>query len=917
MTTTFDLLPKLKERGIQLWAEDGKLRFSAPKGALTPELRDELKLHKAELIELLSNAKQPEKSAPAIVATPRATDGPTVQRVSYPQQRLWFLEQLEPGKSAFNISLTVTLNGRLHLDALQQSLNQLVARHESLRTTFRDEHGVSMQVIQPQAQLPLEMTDLQHLPEAEREAEALRLTEESAGEPFNLSTGPLIRARLYRVNNTLHYFIISVHHIISDGWSEGVMQRELTELYTAAVQNRSAELPELAIQYADFSEWQHTWLASEEAAGQLAYWEKQLAGMPPALEMPADFPRPTEPSGYGNELRMVMPTKLMQAMKEFSREHGVTPFMTMLAAFETVLYRQTGQDDIVIGTSIANRTLTEIEPIIGFFLNTLLLRTDLSGNPTFTDLLKRVRQTTLDAFANQQIPIEKLIEKVQPSRAANSPLFQVLFIYQNMPYKMIEWPDLTVTRVPHDSGTAKFDLTLSVMEEDEGLLCLLEYNTDIFEAATIERMFEQMQTLLSQALIAPAQTINDLPLLAPAVQDELIALADGPQLPPPPFTAVPQWFESQVEKSSEKTAVRHRNQAITYAELNQRANQVARYLQKQGVTANSIVGLCLNRSIDMMVGLWGILKAGGAYLPLDPKYPAERLSLMLEDAQVKTIVTQAELVSLLPTEQINFVRLDQDWPLIAAEATDNLGHEPAPDDLAYIIYTSGSTGKPKGVMIPHRALTHFTQAAIHLYDVTADDRMLQFATINFDAAVEEIFTSLVQGATLCLRTDEMLNAMDEFFAQADAYQITMLDLPTAFWHQMVSSLAEDGLKLPESLRLLIIGGEKASGPKVADWHRVVGGKVRLFNTYGPTEVTVVATAYELPADGLPQLVSQGMSIGRALAHGQAFVLDAQRKPVPLGVPGELVLGGPQVALGYLHQLEKTAEVFIPHPFKAG
>ena len=849
---------------------------------------------------------------------PRAAHGSTILPASYSQQRLWFLEQLDPGKATFNLPLVLVLNGRLHTDTLHQAINQLVARHETLRTTFLTEEGTLYQCIQPPKEVPLTLEDLQHLPLAEREQRANEQLYTATYRTFDLVNGPLLRVTLYRLSETEHWLLIAMHHIITDGWSVGLMQAELTELYRAAVTGQEANLPELPAQYADFAAWQHNWLTTPEATNQLNYWKQQLTDLPSALALPTDHPRPVQATGQGAQRRFDLPANLVQQLKKFSQTETATPYMTLLTTLLALLHRYTGQDDLVVGTTIANRTRADIEPLIGFFLNSLVLRTDLSGQPTFRELLSRVRQTTLDAFANQQIPVEKLIESLNPSRRGhNLPLFQVLFIYQNMPRPALDWPELKVTRRRLDLDVTKFDLTLTVIEQDNGLQCLFEYNSDLFEAATIERLFGQMQTLLSSVVEAPTTAVSHLPLLTHPQIADLLALAEGPTLPEPPFTAVPQWFEAQVEQSVGKTAVTHQERSITYGELNQRANQLAHYLQKQGVTRNSIVGLCLNRSIEMLVGLWGILKAGGAYLPLDPAYPAERLALMLDDAQVQTVVTQANLVTLLPQAGTTFTCLDQDWPQIAQEPTENLKLRPEPEDLAYVIYTSGSTGKPKGVKIPHRALTHFTQAASHLYNVTANDRVLQFATINFDAAVEEIFPALVQEATLCLRTEEMLNSMDAFLAQATAYNITLLDLPTAFWHQLVVNLAEDGLSLPPSLRLLIIGGEKASGPKVADWHRLVGDQVRLFNTYGPTEVTVVATAYELPAEGAPQLVSQGMPIGRALANGQALVLDAYQQPVPVGMPGELVFGGPQVALGYLHRPELTTSVFIPHPFREG
>lgn len=424
--TAVELLTKLQEKEIQLWAEEDKLKFSAPKGALTPDLRSELVEHKAELIELLHGLTQSQEQTPEILRTPRAENGPTTIPASYPQQRLWFLEQLDPGKATFNLPLALALNGRLNTTALQQSLNQLVTRHETLRTTFTEEDGVPVQVIQPSLTVPLALVDLQYLPALEREAEAERQIHAAANQPFNLVEGPLLRTSLFRLHETSHYLLIALHHIVSDGWSEGVMLRELTELYQAAAEDRPSTLPELQVQYGDFSEWQHGWLQSEEAAGQLAYWEKQLAGLPPLLELPTDFPRPNEPSGQGGQLRVTLPPGLTEAVNRLSRDEGATPYMTLLAAFKLLLYRYSGQEDFAVGTSIANRTHAEIEPLIGFFLNTLVLRTDLSGNPTFRELLGRVRDVTLNAFAHQQIPVDKLVERLQPARnTAYSPLFQV------------------------------------------------------------------------------------------------------------------------------------------------------------------------------------------------------------------------------------------------------------------------------------------------------------------------------------------------------------------------------------------------------------------------------------------------------------------------------------------------------------
>jgi amino acid adenylation domain-containing protein len=835
--------------------------------------------------------------------------------LSFAQQRMWFLDQLEGENPAYNIARAVRLVGSLQVAALEQSLNEIIRRHETLRTTFTAVDGQPFQVIAPILTLTLSVVDLTQLPETQRSAEAERLTIQEAQRPFDLTSGSLLRAQLLRLAPQEHWFLLTIHHIVSDGWSSGVFMKELAALYEAFCSGKPSPLPELPIQYADFAHWQRQWLQGEVVQQLLNYWKQLLGGSLPMLELPTDRPRPAVQTHQGAKHSLRLSKELSEALKALSRREEATLFMTLLAAFQTLLYRYCGQEDIIVGSPIAGRNRAEIEELIGCFLNSLAMRTNLSGNPSFRELLGRVREVALKAYANQDLPVEKLIEELQLERdLSQNRLFQVLFILQNTPMPILELSGLTLSSLAIDNKTAKFDLTLELQETPLGISGWFEYNTDLFDETTLVRMVGHFQTLLEGIVANPEQKLSDLPVLTPAERQTLLVKWNNTQADYPKDLCIHQLFETQVKLTPEAIAVVFEDKQLNYWELNCRANQLANYLRSLGVKPEVFVGLYIDRSLEMVVGLLAILKAGGAYVPLDPAYPKERLAHMLSDSQVSVLLTQEQLLPRLPEQQAHVVCLDTDWGRIGQETQENPLCNVSPENLAYVIYTSGSTGKPKGVMIQHQSLVSFTQTTTVKYGISGSDRVLQFASISFDAAAEEIYPCLTSGGTLVLRTDEMLSDLQTFLQKCRDWKLTVLDLPTAYWHQVTSELAMTDLVLPESLRLVIIGGERALPERVQLWQKVVGTHPQLVNTYGPTEATVVATMYKLPTSTLEDTALSEVPIGRTLSHVQAYVLDKYLKPVPIGVPGELHIGGISLARGYLNRPDLTAEKFIPNPF---
>ncbi|MBV9788317.1 MAG: amino acid adenylation domain-containing protein, partial [Chloroflexi bacterium] len=820
--------------------------------------------------------------------------------LSSAQQQFWFLDRLDPGSTVYSVPVAVQLSGALDVAALTASLDEIVRRHESLRTTIVVVDGQPMQAVSQPRSIGLPLVSLADLPPKEQTEQLERKITEEIQQPFDLEQGPLIRATLFQIAPDEHVLLVLLHHIICDGWSLGVLVRELAACYAAALHQQQAALPPLPIQYADYAVWQQQWMGSAEAEQQLAYWREQLADAPPLLELPSDGPRPAVPSRRGTHHAFRLPATLTQALHDLSRREGVTLFQTLLAAFQVLLLRYTGQSDLLVGTPTAGRRRAELEGLIGCFVNTLALRGDLSGNPSFRELLQRARTVTLQAYAHQYLPFDRVVAEVQPERTLQAaPLVQVFFVLQNAPLPPLELAGLTMRRLPLDPGTVQYDLTLNLEAIDGELWGRIEYSTDLFTAATIGRMAGHLQTLLTAIVAHPEQQIAYLPLLSEAEQQTLIGW-NRREAAYAHDTMVQQLIEAQAEHRPDATAISYENVSLCYAELNARANQLAHYLRAQAVDRQVPVALLVERSPEMIVGMLAILKAGTAYLPLDPSYPAERLQYMLADSQAALILTQDRLADRLQAEERQIFRIDADWPRLATYPTTNPQDTSLPEQLAYIIYTSGSTGQPKGVAVAQRSLINLIGWHQRAFGVTERDRMSQLAGVAFDAMAWEVWPALAAGACIAMPDDEIRAAPEQLQSWLHTQQITISFAPTPVAERL---LALDW-SAPTTLRTLLTGGDTlhVAPPDALPF--------TLVNNYGPTESTVVATSGSVPptsADSMP-------AIGQPIDNTQIYLLDAALQPVPLGVPGEIYIGGVQLAQGYLNRPDLTAARFIPNPF---
>lgn len=865
--------------------------------------------------------------------------------LSYGQQRLWFLDQMEPESPLYNNFSAIKLDGELNVDALQYSIRKMVDRHEVLRTTFREVNGRPIQVIHDDMVVPLIMIDLSDQPPSEIEDEIFQLAIKEARIPFDLSDGPLLRVTLIHLSNLVHVVFLTMHHIVSDGWSVKVLIEEIGTFY-AAYQNLGAdqindfELPDLAIQYADYAHWQREVLQGEVLEEQTNYWRNQLAEKESGtgnVELPIDHPRPIYQSTRGATQRFELPSDLSQQLHKLSQREGVTLFMLLTAALQTLIYRYTGEVDISVGTPIANRTRIETEGLIGFLLNTLVMRSDLSGNPSFSELLQRVRDIALEAYANQDIPFEMLVEKLQPERdLSRSPFFQIIFDLQEAPLQSFEIPGLKISPIQVDNGTAKFDLALSMemqVEDQTNLLLYgyFNYNTDLFDAETISSLIEHWKLLLESIVANPMQRLSELDLISPNEKQQLLIDWGIRDRLPLVTELIHDQFRAQAKKTPGSVALtevygpRAYGAQMTYQELDHRSNQLARYLYTHGISQGKLVGVSVKRSIDMIVALLGILKAGGAFLPLDPSYPPGRLAYMIEDADINILLTQERLNQdfrslLSPGKQLDTVCLDRDWQEIASEHGTPFSIEIQSDDLAYVIYTSGSTGQPKGVMITHGDIANHIQVMRRHFEMTEDDRILQFASLNFDAALEQIFTALVSGANLYLRGDDIWTA-EEFDEIIRDLKLSVVNVPPPYWHQWVQYLIKRESSEVKSvktrysaLRLVIIGGDVMHPETVNMWSKTSLRAVRLLNAYGPTEATITATTHEVDVQKVDEHGYYRVPIGHPLANRCAYILDNFGKLQPIGVPGELHFGGMGISRGYLNNPDMSAKKFIPNPF---
>jgi amino acid adenylation domain-containing protein len=829
--------------------------------------------------------------------------------LSFAQQRLWFLDQLKGANAIYNMPTALRMIGPLDPEALQQCVDRIVQRHEALRTTFQAAEGSAVQVIAEQSSIPIELVNLDELEESEQPHALQRLLNEEAERPFDLANDSLLRVTLLRLRDKEHVLLFTMHHIISDDWSMGIFVQEVTMLYEALTTDTPTDLPELPIQYADFSYWQRQWLQGEVLQTQVDYWKQQLDGASPLLELPTDRPRPSVQSSQGCQLEFSLPPELTEQLQRLSQKAGATLFMTLLSAFQVLMHRYSGQSDIVVGSPIANRNRREIEGLIGFFVNTLALRTQVDGQQSFEQLLQQVRKVTLDAYAHQDLPFEKLVEELRPERSLSySALFQVMFVLQNTPIDVeaLELPDLQIEPLDHEATTAKFDLTLSLAETDQGLVASWEYNTDLLDRATVKRMHRHFQVLLEGIVSNPLLRIAELPLLTETERAQVLFDWNDTEIEFPSALCIHQLFEQQVEQTPEAIAVVFEEKELTYHELNQKANQLAHHLQSLGIGPDVLVGLCVERSLEMVIGLLGILKAGGAYVPLDPNYPQERLAYMLEDTQVPVLITQLSLADNLPTCSIQVLFLEELWPTVLADYPQhNPVSEAEPSNLAYVIYTSGSTGIPKGVMIPHCAVCnhlHWMQTA---FPLETTDRVLQQTAFSFDVSVWEIYAPLLVGAQLVMARPGGHQDVDYLIEQIVSQEISTLQLVPALMRMF---LEHEGVKECTSLKHVFCGGEAL--PIALQEHFFTTLDAKLHNLYGLTETCIDSIVWTCQP-GMNQSI---IPIGRPIANTTIYLLDEQQQPVPIGVAGEIYIGGAGVARGYLNRPELTAEKFIPNPF---
>nr|AHB82071.1 non ribosomal peptide synthetase [Jahnella sp. MSr9139] len=868
------------------------------------ERLDALSPAKRALLQKLLQKPRPSAAQPPPIGPRPPGEAPPL---SYAQQRLWFLDQLEGSSATYNMGGALRLRGPLDAAALERALREIVERHEVLRTNFAAKDGKPIQIIAPTVDIQLETASLEALPEGAREAEVSRLATEHLRRPYDLARDRLFRMSLLRLHADDHVLLLAQHHIASDGWSIAVFFRELCALYEGHANQRPVALPPLAVQYADYACWQQRWLSRERLAPAIAYWRARLENPPAPLDLPFDRPRPPVQTFRGRTHRFHLDRALHGRLSELCRETGTTLFMAMLSGFAAVLSRYSRQEDLVIGSPIANRPRQELEPLIGFFVNTLALRVDLTGRPTARELLARVRETCLGAYAHQELPFELLVEELKPERSlSHSPVFQVMFVLQNAQSDQKQLADLQVSVVDPETGTSMFDLTLFIQEKDDGLAGAVEYNTDLFDEATILRFVAHYRTLLAALASHPDRRITELSLLDPEEQARCLVEWNQTHVERAGPVTAPELFEVQAERTPEAIAARFEGQSLTYRALDRRADLLAAHLRRLGVGPGALVAVFLERSLDLLVALLGILKAGGAYVPMDPSYPHDRLAFMLEDAGPAVVVTEERLLEALPPSAAALVVLDREREAIEGASAERAGRVQA-DGLAYVLYTSGSTGKPKGVQVTHRALGNFLLSMAREPGLSRDDRLLAVTTISFDIAGLELYLPLCVGASVEIVAREVAADGLKLRAALERSGATCVQATPATWW----SLLEAG-PMPGALRKILCGGE-ALPRELAE--RLLRTGAEVWNLYGPTETTIWSSASRVrpaPRDGRDAQVA--CAIGRPIANTQIYLLDVEGRPVPIGVPGELTIGGAGLALGYLRRPGLTAERFVPDPF---
>ncbi|SDZ37742.1 non-ribosomal peptide synthetase, partial [Thermoactinomyces sp. DSM 45892] len=829
--------------------------------------------------------------------------------LSYAQQRVWFMDRFNPNSSLYNIPTVWRLRGNWIPKALEKGFNRLFERHDSLRTVFKEVGEQPVQYIEKYTPQKLLVEDYSHFSLEEKERELESLLSKHAKEPFDLVNGPLIRSLLVRVDQEEWLLLCTMHHIISDVWSIGILIQEWLAFYEEESNGSPAGLHPLSIQYADYAKWQREWLQGEVLDRQLTYWQKELSGELPILQLPMDRPRPAIQTYDGDTYRMVLTPEKLGLLKEIGKQEGSTLFMTLMASYQSFLARYTGQEDILVGSPIANRNHKGVEGLVGFFANTLVYRADLSGAPTFREILSQMKKKALTAYDHQDVPFEKIVEVLQPERStSHSPIFQTMFTLQNVKTRWAGQSGRSLEMIESNLPIAKFDLSLTAYEVDEGLVVSFEYNTDLFDSSTIERMAGHFENWLSEIAQYPDESFTKLTMLSDVEQKQLLEEWNDADVAYGYENLIHEMFEEQVSRTPEAVAIVHEDGQLTYQELNEKANQLAHYLQKRGIGPDSLVGICVERSLEMMIGLFGILKAGGAYVPLDPSYPESRLRYIIENSKIEVLLTNEALMDGLP-EGIQVICLDRDQSIIAQESSLSPVSGVTANNLAYVIYTSGSTGNPKGVMVEHHSvmnLSYGLQKEVFSNETLAHLRVSLSSSIAFDASVQTV-QMLLYGASVYLISSEVRRDAKQFISYIRENKLEVLDLTPSHLQLLVDcGLLDEGVHVPSKV---LIGGE-AIMPAL--WDQLVKfDKTQFYNLYGPTECTVDATCYRIDKN------SKEVTIGRPLPNVQAYVLDRNLLLVPVGVIGELYIGGEGLSRGYLNRPELTVERFVSHPFREG
>ena len=922
--TTLELISNLKRKDIEIWVDGDRLRYNAPKGALTADLREKLADHKSEILALLRQDDTVTRSASfPLKPVSRTGDLP----LSFAQERLWFLHHLEPGGVAYSMPSSIRLKGVLRKDALQNTYVELARRHEILRTTFHSTDGNPMLRIASELNILFDTVDLRHLPEVEREAEAQRLCEEDARKPFDLTRGPLFRIRLFQLADQEHVLHFNMHHIISDHWSFGVMSREIAALYPAFIKSKPADLPELPVQYADYAVWQRQWLQGEALKAQLSYWKDKLGGELPVLELPTDRPRPAVQTHRGAIESLALPKELSDALQAMSRREGVTLFMTLLAAFKTLLYRLTGQEDTIVGTPIAGRNRTELEGLIGFFMNTIVLRTDLSGQPTFRELLGRVRETAVGAYAHQDMPFERLVQELSPERdLSRTPLFQVFFNHMvNRGDKAAELPGLQIEAVGGLDEESKFDMTLYVLEGKGGIALDLVYNTDLFDRFRMAQMLKQYEVLLKQIVENPDEKILHYSLVTAAVKDWL----------PDPIELLPsQWedamhkrFSEQVHVGPDEVAVVDRLDSWTYGELDRRSNQLANFLLENSVQPGDVVAIYAHRSASLVWALLGTLKAGAAFVLLDPAYPTRRIKEILQAAEPKAwlqIEAAGELAEEL-TENVEAQVTNCHLVLPGLASAVELGlladysdKDPeivvGPDDLAYVAFTSGTTGEPKGIVGTHGPLSHFLNWHIEKFNFNESDRFSMLSGLSHDPLLRDIFAPLWAGATLCIPEPGQMLFPAKLISWMSAQQISVAHMTPAL-SQVFAEGAQEAESIKEtlsSIRYIFFGGDVLTWRHV-DKIKQIAPSADFVNYYGATE-TPQAMGYHVVDAQKNGQFANAIPLGKGIEGVQLLVLNAAGRLAGVGEIAEVHVRTPYLSKGYLNDDTLTDAKFISNPY---